>query len=204
LKQKIQYDIKRLVRCALRYSRDIFAPKDGVPRYVVKWKTLNRFFCASAPVLESGTYLGESTAFFATIYPEVTSFEPYGPLAKYNTERFSKNQRIKIINKASQHALDGILKNYDGKLNFWLDGHFSGLGTFGKIENASPVIQELNTIFSWEGSSEQNKALIAIDDARLFKGQNGYPTVLEVANICNLFGYTLYVLNDIILISKQN
>lgn len=198
---KIKYDIKRLTRRLLRNSKDVFAPQDGVPRYFVKWKTSNSFFERTAPVIESGTYLGESTAFFAKRHPEVVSFEPYSLLAKYNTERFSNNQRIKIINKASQDALEEVLEKYRGNLNFWLDGHFSGNGTFGKIESASPIIQELHIIFSWAICSH-NKVLIAIDDARLFTGQNGYPTILEIAKICDSHNYTLRVLNDIMLISK--
>lgn len=199
---KIKYDIKRLMRRLLRNSKDVFAPQDGVPRYFVKWKTLNSFFERTAPVIESGTYLGESTAFFAARYPEVVSFEPYSQLAKYNTERFSNNQRIKIINAASQDALKGVLEKYRGNLNFWLDGHFSGNGTFGNIESASPIIQELHIIFSWVSFTDQNNVFIAVDDARLFTGQNGYPTILEIAKICDSYNYKLRVLNDIIFISQ--
>lgn len=199
-----KYDLKRLARYFLRKTRDRFAPTDGVPRYAVKWKTLSEFFSDNSPVIETGTYLGETTAFLATKYISVKSFEPYAPLASYNTNRFKQNTSVTIINKTSEDGLHQAMSDHQGVINFWLDGHFSGQGTFGDIENASPILLELNAIFSWEKVSPDNRAFIAVDDARLFTGKNGYPTILEIAKICDQHGYGLSVFNDIILISQND
>ena len=75
----------------------------------------------------------------------------------------------------------------DGKILFWLDGHYSGKGTaIGK--GATPILEELESI----KNSKVNDAVILIDDIRCFqkikvprkiKSLTGYPTVHEVEKL---------------------
>ena len=104
----------------------------------------------------------------------------------------------------SEDGLQETICEHRGVINFWLDGHFSGQGTFGNIENASPILFELQDIFSWQEASPDNQAFIAVDDARLFTGKDGYPSILKIAHICDTHGYGLRVFNDIILISQND
>jgi hypothetical protein len=53
---------------------------------------------------------------------------------------------------------------------FWLDGHYSG-GFTAMGEKETPVYEELKIIFS-----NKQDHVILIDDARLFNGNDGYPT----------------------------
>lgn len=200
---KLQYDIKRMARVILRYTRDLLAPKDGVPRYAVKWNTLDEFFLNDCPVIETGTYLGESTMYFSKRYTSVLSFEPFEELAEYNIQRFTDISNVKIVNDRSDRGLSDSLDKHSGPLNFWLDGHFSGAGTFGTLADASPVMKELDIIFSWADKFKVNGVRIAVDDARLFTGFDGYPSVHQLSETCQKFKYQLKVKNDIFLISTQ-
>ena len=200
--RKLKYDIKRLIRAVLRHTRDLFGPKNGIPWYYVKWKTLDEFYENGSPVIETGTYLGESTSYFSRHYKSVISFEPYGPLAEYNSNRFRKKNTIRIINQKSESGLKGELKNFSGGVNFWLDGHFSGDGTFGDQKSIPPIIAELNEIFQWCRSDLRNVAYIAIDDARLFTGDQGYPTLKALCDLCAKENYRVAVINDIFLVSR--
>ena len=58
------------------------------------------------------------------------------------------------------------------KILFWLDGHFSGVGTGGG-DDICPIINELRLI----AQSNRNDHCILIDDARCFTGEDGYPTL---------------------------
>jgi hypothetical protein len=199
---KLKYNIKRMARVILRCTRDLIAPKDGVPRYAVKWKTLDKFFEHDCPVIETGTYLGESTMYFAKRYTRVLSFEPFEELARYNAQRFKDISNIRIVNATSDKGLSDALDDYSCPINFWLDGHFSGAGTFGTLSDASPVLKELEIIFSWADKFRDVGARIAVDDARLFTGLDGYPSLHQLSETCRKFNYELKVKNDIFLISK--
>ena len=65
-------------------------------------------------------------------------------------------------------------------MNFWLDGHYSGAGTFLSEEaHLSPILEEVKSIV--ESLDVCQKYVIAIDDARLFEGPgSGYPSVSKM------------------------
>jgi hypothetical protein len=77
---------------------------------------------------------------------------------------------------------------------FWLDGHYSG-GLTAKGEKECPVYEELNSIFA---SPFQH--FIFMDNARLFVGNNDYPTIAEMKDFVKLqkTSYYFSIENDCI------
>jgi hypothetical protein len=194
-------DLKRFFRSLKRHSVDKMNWQSSVPHYFRKWNQLRGFFDTNSPVIETGTYLGETTKFFSNICKCVVSFEPEQNLAKYNNQRFRKNPNITIVSKSSEDGLHAELIMFAGLVNFWLDGHFSGENTFGNTDEASPIVHELQTIFAWVNTD--NLARIAIDDARLFTGSDGYPTLSKIIDISFKHKYNVRVESDIIFIFSE-
>ena len=64
-----------------------------------------------------------------------------------------------------------MINTSNGRILFWLDGHYSGEGT-GGCDEVCPIIAELRLI----AQSKRKDHCILIDDARLFIGEDGYPT----------------------------
>lgn len=198
----LKYKIKRRIRLIKHYvEARVFSKRIPAP-YSQKWHILFKFFEKGSLSIETGTYLGETTNFLSLNIGPVISIEPYSELANYNKERFKKNNNVKIINQKSQEALSGALGKKFGTINFWLDGHFSGEGTFGDLESASPILDELLIIKKWLTVPE-NRANIAIDDARLFTGQDGYPTLTQMQLISEQMNCSFTIDKDIILMRSN-
>jgi hypothetical protein len=76
----------------------------------------------------------------------------------------------------SATLLPGILDTLDHPALFWLDGHYMGEGT-GRAQEDSPVKAEVAALLRHAVRGH----LVLIDDARLFTGRDGYPTVPELS-----------------------
>ena len=85
---------------------------------------------------------------------------------------------------------------------FWLDGHYSSEFFYNgeyiitaKADKNTPIEEELDIILN---SKYLN--IILIDDARLFNGENDYPTITNIKQklISSERNYTLQVFDDII------
>ena len=74
--------------------------------------------------------------------------------------------------------------------------------TFGDLESASPIPDELLIIKKWLTVPE-NRANIAIDDARLFTGQDGYPTLTQMQLISEQMNCSFTIDKDIILMRSN-
>ena len=169
--------------------------------YYQKHALLKDFFPSDSVAIETGTYLGETTWMLGRHCNEVVSFEPYPPLFDFNTHQFRDSENIKIVNDTSENGLEPILSKLKGNVSFWLDGHFSGDGTFGDLLNASPIIHELEVIETWLKSG--GKAWVAIDDARLFTGNLGYPPVSVIIDFAERNKMTAFKFRDIFFLTES-
>lgn len=197
----LRYEIKRLGRKFKRAVSAWLPIRHTLPHYYEKWRILSDFFVHKTVLIESGTYLGETTQVLSRSFMEVITFEPFEPLADYNKWRFSHSRNIKVYNTTSQALIANVLSKTNGTVNFWLDGHYSGNGTYGNLPTASPILQELSAIFDW--ASQTNRAYIAIDDARLFNAENGYPSEIQMTELVPLCTYQIKRVNDMFLISPK-
>ena len=190
------YLIKRIGR-AFKHKVDAMLHTGNLPApYIYKHTLLLDFFPSNSLAIETGTYLGETTVVLANHCEKVISLEPFKPLFDYNSNRFREVANIEIRNQNSQEGLARALEGLDGPVSFWLDGHYSGSGTYGDLENASPILSELEAIGRWI-DARGGSAYIAIDDARLFTGVDGYPDEESIERFARKFGLALFRFRDI-------
>jgi len=123
--------------------------------------------------IETGTYKGKMVYAVMPYIDNIYTIE----LSEFHFERaqnrFAGYPNIHIIKGQSGHILPEILKDISKPCLFWLDAHFSG-GSTAKAETNTPIMQELKCILNH--TMAENHILL-IDDARLFVGDNNYPTL---------------------------
>lgn len=147
----------------------------------VKRRVIERAHIPGATWIETGTYRGDTTEFLAGLSGSVVSIEPDETLFRRASERFRGDPRIQLVNEPSESVIDSILQRTGGSVCLWLDGHFSGLGTYHGTED-TPIRQELHAI----EAVVQTKARLAVlvDDFRDFPARvedervktSSYPT----------------------------
>lgn len=145
-------------------------------------------------LIETGTYQGKMVYALRHVFKKIYSIEIDKALFAGAVERFKHYPYIKIINGDSGVELKKILSGNKEKFIFWLDGHYSA-GHTGKAELNTPVIKELETIFA-----NNNKHIIAIDDARLFNGKDDYPQYSTIKQLAGKNGYSSSIKKDIIIL----
>ena len=135
-----------------------------------------KFSCET--FIETGTFYGQMVHAVKDCFKYVLSIELYEPLYKLNKTSFKNSPHIKLYYGDSALKLTNMLDESIGRVLFWLDGHFSGDGTAGNIVEC-PILNELIQI----SRDDRQDHCILIDDARLFDGNNGYPTFDDVKKI---------------------
>jgi len=155
-------------------------------------------------LVETGTFLGDTVEFFKSRFKNVISIELADKLAADAKKRFENDSNVTIIHGDSGEILKDIVAENNGRVLFWLDGHYSSEFFMGDVfvstakgKKNTPVQEELQLIM---GSDIDH--VVMIDDARLFTGQNDYPTIKQVKQLvksCKA-NYRVTVNNDIIYI----
>ncbi len=155
-------------------------------------------------LVETGTFLGDTIEFFKPFFKKLYSIELAEDLARDAQQRFANDHHVRILQGDSGEVLKSLIKEIDEPALFWLDGHYSSeffLGDkfikTGKGKKDTPIEEELNVILS-----SSIKHLILIDDARLFVGENDYPSLPQLKKLVARHNraYQLEVKNDIIYI----
>jgi hypothetical protein len=153
-------------------------------------------------LVETGTFLGDTVEFFKTKFQQVYSIELADELAKKAIIRFQNDHNVKIIKGDSGTLLNSLVTEFSVPILFWLDGHYSSEFQMGneyivtaKSEKNTPIEKELKAILN-----SNMDHVILIDDARLFNGNDDYPTVKQIRKICKFYksNYMVDVENDII------
>jgi hypothetical protein len=186
-----------------RYNEWLETGKPLPPPHVVKQLRVEE--CARTHgltlLVETGTYLGDMVYSQRNNFAHIISIELSHHLFAEARERFHRWRNIQVLCGDSGEVLRQLLKT--GKIDqpclFWLDGHYSGNGTaLGKM--VTPVFEELDAILS--GSQ---KCVILIDDARLFNGNDGYPTIENLREFVDgkTLDYSLKICDDIILVEYE-
>lgn len=124
--------------------------------------------------IETGTFYGQMIDAVKEHFHRVLSVELFEPLFHLNQLAFSDQPQVRIYLGDSSTRLQDMLSDAGGRILFWLDGHYSGEGT-ACGDRVSPILRELDII----KNLARHDHCILIDDARLFLGEDGYPT-LEV------------------------
>jgi len=144
-------------------------PNLGKQRVVVKY--IKKFL--PAIFIETGTYKGKMVYAVQPHIKKIYSIELDEMHCRRAQQRFAGYPNIHIIQGQSGKVLPKILSNIEKPCLFWLDAHYSG-GSTAKAETNTPIMQELKCILNH--TMAENHILL-IDDARLFVGDNNYPTL---------------------------
>lgn len=147
--------------------------------------------------IETGTYRGDTLNAVKKIFKKIHSIEIEEKLFRSALKRFAGDDNITLHHGDSGVMLNSLLDALTNPTLFWLDGHYSG-GVTGRSDLDTPVRLELSAILN----HPIKKHVIAIDDARLFVGLDGYPTVEELKQTILSSGdsYSLKLKDDIIFI----
>ena len=126
-------------------------------------------------LVETGTYLGEMVNAKKHEFAKIYSIELAEIFYLRAKKRFAQYPQITILEGDSASVLAGLCGSLDQPVLFWLDGHYSG-GLTARSEQDTPVAREISNILA----NIKQRFVILIDDARLFVGTNGYPTLEEL------------------------
>lgn len=111
--------------------------------------------------VEGGTYLGGTAKNMSQKFRKVYTIEKSAVMHGKAKKELAGYSNITLIKGDTRNHLKKILE-HETNILFWLDAHWSGGDTYGENDEC-PLIEELETIFSFEGNNA-----ILIDDARLF------------------------------------
>jgi hypothetical protein len=193
--------LRTLHRLGLIKFDDVAPPSYETKRKIIT-DFLSRYQIQTA--IETGTFLGDTTAFLAERCASVYSIELAEELAKKATERFSDVPNVTIIQGDSTVHIPRLLASTPGTKLFWLDGHYSGTCFQGESTlvtargfSDTPIVAELKSILY-----DTIPHVILVDDARLFTGMSDYPSLRQVRHLCrqSRHPYSVTSENDIIRI----
>jgi hypothetical protein len=131
-------------------------------------------------VVETGTYLGDMADFLAKNGHTVITIELDANLAALARRRFRKSRNVRLVEGDSGALMATIIDQIKSPALFYLDGHYSGPGT-AKADCETPVIAEVNAILA----NAMAGSVVAIDDARCFGTEPGYPPLAEFLRFLN-------------------
>lgn len=154
--------LRNAVQQPIAWSRRGFA--SPAPQSV-KWKVLSRWSTFGDTWIETGTYMGDSTAVLARRAAHVYSIEPEPRLVLAAKKRFKNFTNVSILEGTSEAQLAPLLVRLaeTDRLSFWLDGHFSGGETFEGAQE-TPILDELAAI----GRPGNRELSVLVDDFRCF------------------------------------
>ena len=122
----------------------------------------NDIFISYPTFVETGTYLGRTTFSVEPLFNCIYTIEIKEKFYKDVKKKY-KGNKIKFHLGDSSVCLNKICEGINTNAIFFLDGHWSA-GDTGKGEKDCPLYEELNIIVE----KFYNKAIIIIDDVRLF------------------------------------
>jgi hypothetical protein len=144
------------------WARRLYAPPS--PPHV-KRHVLRRNGTPGATWVETGTFLGDTTAFLADDARRVYSIEPHQALYEQAVARFRDRPTIEIRHGLSEVVLPAVLEEIPGDVNLWLDGHYSEGITF-QGPKETPIVEELQHIAT--ALDDRRRVVVLVDDVRCF------------------------------------
>jgi len=168
---------------------------------IVKRAVIKRNALPGGTFVETGTYMGDTTSFARRFSSRVISYEPDRRLFELAALRFKGVSDVTLLNAASDEALQELLPTLSGAVTFWLDAHYSGVGThMGR--QISPIEMELAAIGAHLNTIAS--CVIMVDDVRGFGVSPGYPPLIDVARWAEANAMTWHIEHDILVMRSRN
>jgi hypothetical protein len=147
------------------------------PPHVVKQDILLRYQKQRrfSTFVETGTFTGEMIHAMRPHFARLISIEMAPAIFEATKRRFAGDARVELLLGDSGVLLPRVLSTLNHPALFWLDGHYMG-GTTARADQDSPVRAELAALLH----HPVRRHIVLIDDARLFTGTDGYPTIDEL------------------------
>jgi len=164
------------------------------------WSLVKKLKEASgaATFVETGTFLGDTTAVAASMFGRVITIEASPKHFDAAAKRFRTSSNVTCLLGNSRDMLSEAISQAEKPIIFWLDAHWSGSDTYGS-DDECPILDEIAVCVS-----SAPESIVLIDDARLFlappplphKPEN-WPGIREL--ISALSGLYSVVLDDVIM-----
>lgn len=124
--------------------------------------------------IETGTYLGETALHAAQVFDKVHTIELSKHFFSKAVKKLRSSKNVKVhLGDSSKVLKDLLIKVPSHRILFYLDGHYSGMGTArGSLD--TPILQELKAI----GEANKTDSILLIDDVRLFQS-SAFPKKLR-------------------------
>jgi hypothetical protein len=106
-------------------------------------------------------------------FRQVYSIELDESFAAENRSRFQEDQSVRILCGDSGMALPKLLRAEKRPAVFFLDAHYSGIGT-SRGDKDTPILEELKAIFA---AKAQVNGIVLIDDAHVYSGVGDWPHI---------------------------
>jgi SAM-dependent methyltransferase len=142
-------------------------------------------------VVETGTFLGDTTHFLASRGYRVVTIEVDQRLADLARARFAGSVKVQTVEGDSGALMPGLIAKLDQAALFYLDGHYSGSGT-GRGEHETPVVKEVEAILA----GAHDGSFVIIDDARCFGALPDFPPLPEFLTRLKSRGVDHVVVSD--------
>ena len=192
----------RLFRGFVRWRDDAYAAPSP---YFVKAEVLLRNSLPNASWVETGTYLGDTTALLSKHGQFVYSIEPEPSLYTKAIERFQSSPNIKIVKGLSEEVFPNLLPKLSGNFNFWLDGHYSS-GVTHKGPKDTPILDELASIALH--MKNFTNISVMIDDIRCFNPTisefSTYPQLKQIVDWAEENKLVWHIEHDIFIARSMN
>jgi hypothetical protein len=198
---------KRLLRELIEFKAKRDWRKRGclenAPQFI-KQNVFVKYGVPNAQWVETGTYIGTTTAFLSKNYSFVYSIEPEKVLYEQAQIQFFE-MNVELFNDTSEVVFPSLLPKLKGNINFWLDGHYSAGITF-KGDKDCPVEDELVAIK--ENLSNFENITILIDDVRCFLLTNnehsGFPSIDYLVDWARANGFNWRIEQDIFIMRNYS
>jgi hypothetical protein len=202
LKHTGLYRLYRSVRLLWQLCIWVLRGRPVPPPFLIKQRTIKEYARRYAidTLVETGTYLGQTVEANIHVFRRIVSIELDRELCEQAQEKFAGYRHVSIIQGHSGNVLSKVLANINGPCLLWLDAHYSG-GITARADTDTPIAAELEAVL---GSSIDGHVAL-VDDARLFVGRDGYPTMSELHKFVSERrpDWTVEVKNDIIRMHRR-
>lgn len=161
--------------------------------------------------IETGTYLGQTTAAMRALFRQVISIELSDRLYEEARKKFADAPNVQLLHGDSACMIDIALDEASGvPAIIWLDAHWSGGVTARSSEN-TPIMAELESIRRRGRDSD----ILLIDDIRYFidlpdgfdthEANGGYPSLIKLLEVINSLSgnYRAFIVGDVMVAMPQ-
>ena len=175
--------------------------RSTAPPHLVKQGVIRRYAAMHrcSTLVETGTFRGDMLLAMLDDFRTLYSIELHPKLHSRAQQLFRDQPKVRLLQGDSGEKISDVLADLNEPAVFWLDGHFSA-GNTARADLNTPIIAELDKVLKHRIPNH----VVLIDDARLFTGEDDYPTIeANRSQLARTGQFNLSVENDVIAITRR-